>query len=160
MSIDPFTAAISLGEEAIKRIWPDETKRAEEMRKLEELRQNGDLAKLNAHVSLMLKQAEINLADAKSGSLFQSGWRPAAGWVGVVSLFCMYVPKAIVLTYIWSYQAFTVLERWDGTGNLVLPNFPNLGAADIIGLLGSLLGVAVMRTYEKEKGVDTKSIKK
>ena len=112
--------------------------------------------RLNAHVTLMFKQAEINLADAKSGNFFQSGWRPAVGWVGVVSLFCMYVPKAIVLTYIWSYQAFTVLERWDGTGNLVLPNFPNLGAADIIGLLGSLLGVAVMRTYEKEKGVDTK----
>ncbi len=160
MSVDPLTAAFSLGEAAIKRIWPDETKRAEELRKLKELEQNGDLAKLNAHVSLMLKQAEINLADSKSGSFFQSGWRPAVGWVGVVSLFCMYVPKAIVLTYIWSYQAFTVLERWDGTGNLVLPNFPNLGAADIIGLLGSLLGVAVMRTYEKEKGVDTKSIKK
>lgn len=160
MSVDPFSAAFSLGEAAIKRIWPDEAKQAEELRKLKELEQSGDLAKLNAHVSLMLKQAEINLSDSKSGSFFQSGWRPAVGWVGVVSLFCMYVPKAIVLTYIWSYQAFTVLERWDGTGNLVLPNFPNLGAADIIGLLGSLLGVAVMRTYEKEKGVDTKAIKK
>ena len=35
MSIDPFTAAISLGEAAINRIWPDKNKRAEEMRKLE-----------------------------------------------------------------------------------------------------------------------------
>jgi len=32
-------------------------------------------------------------------------------------------------------------------GNLVLPNFPNLGASDIIGFLGSLLDVAVMRSY-------------
>lgn len=156
MSLDPITAALSLGEAAINRIWPDKNKRAEEMRKLEELRQDGDLAKLQAHVQLMLKQAEINLADAKSGNWFQSGWRPAAGWVGVVSLFCMYVPKAVVMTYIWSYQAFTILERWNGTGNLVLPAFPNLGAADIIGLLGSLLGVAAMRTYEKKVGVNTK----
>lgn len=156
MSLDPITAVLSLGEAAINRIWPDPAKRAEEMRKLKELEQNGDLTKLQAHVQLMLKQAEINLADAKSGSWFQSGWRPAAGWVGVISLFCMYVPKAVVMTYIWSYQAFTILERWDGTGNLVLPAFPNLGAADIIGLLGSLLGVAAMRTYEKKVGVNTK----
>lgn len=44
-----------------------------------------------------------------------------------------------------------------GTARVI---YHNLGAADIIGLLGSLLGVAVMRTYEKEKGVDTKVIKK
>lgn len=156
MSLDPITAVLSLGEAAINRIWPDPSKRAEEMRKLKELEQSGDLAQLNAHVSLMLKQAEINLADAKSGNWFQSGWRPAAGWVGVISLFCMYVPKAIVMTYIWSYQALTILSRWDGTGNLVMPAFPNLGAADIIGLLGSLLGVAAMRTYEKKVGVDTR----
>jgi len=80
--------------------------------------------------------------------------------VGVVSLFCMYVPKAIVMTYIWSYQAFTVLERWDGTGNLMLPNFPNLGATDMIALIGSLLGVAAMRSHDKVKGVDTKAVKK
>lgn len=42
-------------------------------------------------------------------------------------------------------------------GNLVLPNFPNLGASDIIGLLGSLLGVSVMRSYEKKVCVDTRS---
>jgi hypothetical protein len=156
MSFDPLSAALSLGEAAINRIWPDETKRAEEMRKLKELEQKGDLAQLNAHVSLMLKQAEINLADANSSSKFQSWWRPAVGWVGVISLFCMYVPKAIVMTYIWSYQAFTVLERWDGTGNLMLPSFPNLGATDMIALIGSLLGVAVMRSHDKVKGVQSK----
>lgn len=157
MAVDPFTALLSVGESVIERIWPDANKRAEEMRKLEELRQKGDLAEMQAQVNLLLKQAEINLADAKSGSKFQAWWRPAVGWVGVISLFCMYVPKAIVMTYIWSYQAFTILERWDGTGNMILPAFPDLGAADIIGLLGSLLGVAAMRSWDKMKGTDSKT---
>lgn len=156
MSIDPLTAAFSLGEAAIERIWPDETKRAEEMRKLEELRQNGDIARLEAQVQLLLKQAEINLADANSGYRFQAWWRPAVGWVGAISLFCMYIPKAIVITYIWSYQAFTVLERWDGTGNLAMPLFPDLGATDMIALIGSLLGIAAMRSHDKVKGVASK----
>lgn len=156
MSILGVDDILETGLAIADRIWPDPTKKAEEQRKLLELHQNGDLAKLNSHVSLMLKQAEINLADSKSGSFFQAGWRPAAGWVGVISLFCMYVPKAIVMTYIWSYQALTILSRWDGTGNMVLPAFPNLGATDIIGLLGSLLGVAVMRTYEKKSGINTR----
>lgn len=156
MAVDPFTAALELGESVINRIWPDANKRAEEMRKLKELAQKGDLAELNAKVALLMKQAEINLADAKSGSKFQAWWRPAVGWVCVVSLFCMYVPKAVVLTYMWIYQAFTILERWDGTGNLILPMFPDLGATDIIGLLGSLLGVAAMRSWDKMKGTDSK----
>lgn len=156
MAVDPFTALLSVGESVIERIWPDANKRAEEMRKLEELRQKGQLEEMQAHVNLLLKQAEINLADAKSGSKFQAWWRPSVGWVAVISLFCMYVPKAVVMTYIWSYQAFTILERWDGTGNLVLPAFPDLGATDIIGLLGSLLGVAAMRSWDKLKGTDSK----
>ena len=60
MGGDPLTAILNVGQAVIERIWPDPNKRAEEMRKLEEIRQNGDIAELEAHVSLMIKQAEIN----------------------------------------------------------------------------------------------------
>ena len=156
MSLDPLTAVFDLGKAAIERIWPDETKRAEEFRKLEELRQQGDLAELNSHVQLMLKQAEINLADAKSGKWFQSGWRPAIGWVGALSLALMYIPKAVVMTALWTTQAIVIIQGWDGVGELVIPVFPDLGVSDIIGLLMSMLGVAAMRSFDKTKGVDTK----
>jgi hypothetical protein len=86
MSFDPLTAAFEIGKTAIEKIWPDPTKRAEELRKLEQLRQDGDIQRLNAHVKLMLAQANINLEDAKRGGVFQAGWRPAIGWVGAVSL--------------------------------------------------------------------------
>ena len=39
MSIDPLTSILNLGKSVIERIWPDANKRAEEMRKLEELKQ-------------------------------------------------------------------------------------------------------------------------
>jgi len=156
--MDPLSisALIKAGEMAINRICPDPLQQAEEQRKLTELAQKGDLAALNAHVQLMIKQAEINLADAKSSSLFQAGWRPAIGWVGAVSLALMYIPKALVMTYMWSYQALTILNQWDGTGNLIMPKFPDLGVSDIIGLLMSMLGVAAMRSYDKKNKTDTK----
>lgn len=156
MSFDPITAAFDLGKIAIEKLFPDKTKRAEEMRKLEELRQNGDLAELNAHVQLMLKQAEINLADAKSGKWWQSGWRPAIGWVGALSLALMYIPKAVVMTTIWTWQCYVMLTQATDPSVIILPVFPDLGVSDIIGLLVSMLGVATLRTYDKKQGTDTK----
>lgn len=148
---------LDIGKSAIERIWPDPIKRAEEMRKLEELHQKGDLAQLDAHVKLMLAQAEINKMDAQSSNKFQSGWRPAIGWVGALSLALMYIPKALVMTYIWTYQALTILNGWDGQTELIIPNFPDLGVSDVIGLLVSMLGVAAMRSFDKAKGTDTKN---
>lgn len=156
MAITPIDAILETGLAVVERIWPDPIKKAEEQRKLIELHQNGDLAELNAHIELMLKQSDINLADAKSGNFFQSGWRPAIGWVGSISLALMYIPKALVMTYMWSYQALTILNQWDGTGVLHMPAFPDLGVTDIIGLLMSMLGVAAMRSYDKKNNIDTR----
>ncbi len=60
MSFDPLSAAFELGKTAIDKIWPDPIQRAQELRKLEEMRQNGNLAELNAHVQLMLAQIKVN----------------------------------------------------------------------------------------------------
>lgn len=147
---------IELGTMAINKIWPDPVKQAEEQRKLAELAQKGNLEELQAHVTLMLGQLDINKIDAKSSGWFQANWRPSIGWVGSVSLALMYIPKALVMTYIWTYQSITLLGEWDGTGNLNIPAFPDLGVSDVIGLLMSMLGVAAMRSYDKKNGIDTK----
>lgn len=156
--MDPITisALMKAGEMAINRIWPDPVRQAEEQRKLLELQQTGDLAALSAHVQLMLKQAEINLADARSANWFQASWRPAIGWVGALSLALAYIPKAMVITYVWGVQAVTMLNKWDGVSMLTIPPFPDLGVSDVIGLLVSMLGVAAMRSYDKKNGIDTK----
>lgn len=158
MSFDPISAAFDIGKTAIERIWPDPIRRAEEIRKLEELRQNGDLAQLNAHVQLMLGQLEVNKAEAQHKSIFVAGWRPAVGWVGAISLCAMYIPKALVMTAFWVYQSYLVLNPTEGVVIPELPEFPDLGTGDIIGLLMSILGVGAMRSFDKMKGTQTDSI--
>ena len=156
MSIDPLTAALDIGKSLISRIWPDPKDQAEQMYKLAQLELNADLAELNAFIVGMQGQLRINEADAKSGNIFQAGWRPAIGWVGAVSLALMYIPKSLVMTYIWSKQSLTILSTWDGVSALLVPAFPDLGVSDIIGLILSMLGVAGMRSFDKMKGTDTK----
>lgn len=161
MSLDPLSAAFDLGKTAIERIWPDPVKRAEEMRKLEEIRQQGDLAQLNAHVQLMLGQIGINTVEAQHKSLFVAGWRPGIGWVGVVSLACLYIPKALVMTAAWSYQTYLLFSNFDpstGAAFPAMPAFPDLGVTDLIGLLMSMLGVGIMRSIDKANKVQTDRI--
>ena len=70
MSFDPLSALLDLGKSAIDKIWPDPIKRAEELRKLKEIEQKGDLAELNAYVSNLSGQLAINAAEAKHKSIF------------------------------------------------------------------------------------------
>jgi hypothetical protein len=101
-------------------------------------------------------QLEINKIEAGHPSIFVAGWRPAIGWVAAGSLALMYIPKAIVMTFIWTYKCYVLLSE---DINAVIPDFPNLGTMEIIGLVASMLGVAGMRSYDKLKGSDTKKIK-
>lgn len=147
---------LDIGKGLISRIWPDPKEQAEQLFKLQELEQKGDLAELQAHVTLLQGQLAINLEDAKSGNFFQSGWRPSIGWVGSLSLALMVIPKALVMTYIWSYQNIVLLENWDGVKAITITPFPDLGTGDVIALLGSMLGVAAMRSFDKKQKTDTK----
>jgi hypothetical protein len=156
MSLDPLTAAFDIGKSILTRVWPDPKEQALQLFKLEELKQNGDLAQLNAHVQSMAGQLQINLADAKSGSIFQAGWRPAIGWVGAVSLALMYIPKAIVMTVIWTWQNIVMLSQSTNVYQVTMIPFPNLGAGEVIGLLGSMLGVAILRSHDKKNNTDTR----
>jgi len=64
MSFDPLTAALDVGKSLIEKIWPDPVKQSQEIRKLQELHQRGDLAILNAEVQLLLGQINVNKAEA------------------------------------------------------------------------------------------------
>ncbi len=108
---------------------------------------------------LMQGQVEINKIEAASPDRYVAGWRPFIGWVGGVALGMVYIPKALVLTGVWTYQAVVIVSQWSGTAPPpMLPAYPDLGVTDLLGLLGSLLGFGVMRSYDKTKGVDTKAI--
>ena len=143
INIDP-TAAIGKGVDLINnvvnKIWPDKTEQEKQ-----------EIANAFA---LMQGQIDINKIEAASPSFWNSGWRPGAGWVCVVSLGLTYIPKALVLTFMWGMQAWTILHHPDVHGNFAtLPPYPDLGITDLFGLLGTLLGVGGLKTFERAKGV-------
>jgi hypothetical protein len=108
---------------------------------------------------LQYGQIETNKVEAAHPSIFVAGWRPAAGWVAAISLGMVYIPKALVMTGIWAYQAIVLVGQWNGIGTPpTVPEFPDLGVTDLIGLLLALLGLAGVRSFDKTKGADTKRI--
>ena len=58
--ITEIATLFSVGENLINKFFPDPNQRAEQLHKLKELEQKGDLALLNAHVQQMIGQLEIN----------------------------------------------------------------------------------------------------
>ena len=144
MSFDPATALFELGKTAIEKIWPDPTQRAKELRLLETIRQTGDLARLDAHVKLMVGQMEINKVEASSKSLFIAGWRPFVGWACGFSL--------VYVSIIEPIARFIMLAN-DYTGE-----FPIIDTSLTIQVLLGMLGIAGMRSFDKSKGVETNKL--
>lgn len=122
----------SVGKVAGDLITTDKEKRELDLRE-KEIDQRIDLA-----------QIDLNKTEAATGSLFNGGWRPAIGWTCAISLFCYYVPYVLAATILWVWQVIQ-------TGQLVVR--PDLGIADLMGLVMAMLGMSTLRTVEKFKKV-------
>lgn len=108
----------------------------------ERLQAQAVLEKLRQHPDEL--QVELNKVEAASSSVFVAGWRPAIGWVCAASLAVYYIPRFVVGTAMWCGAAW---------GQQSLPPMPEMGIGDILGLVGSLLGMSWLRTAEKRAGV-------
>ena len=84
-------------------------------------------------------QIEINKEEAKSTSLFVSGWRPAVGWI------CAFGCA-------WAFVLKPLLD-WGVTVAGSVVKLPELQTGELMSLLLGLLGMGTLRTYEKFKGV-------
>ena len=90
-------------------------------------------AQLNREFKLLEGQLAINLADAKSGSFWQSGWRPLVAWGCGLGL--------LLHVFVFSIAKLVAPE-------LVLPDIDtNL----LMGMLAPLLGLGGMRSFDKQK---------
>jgi hypothetical protein len=145
MSFDPLSAAFDLGKSAIERIWPDPIKQAEEIRNLEALKQSGNLAKLDAHVKIILAQLNINANEAKHKSVFVAGWRPFIGWTGGAAMAYQFILYPILLWVI----AFAYPE-------VTAP--PVLETGALFSIVTGMLGVGAMRSFDKKNGTQTDNI--
>jgi hypothetical protein len=126
------------------------TKLADDLITTDEERGKMALDDRRIDAGLLMGQMEVNKVEAASASFWTSGWRPYIGWVGGTALGLVYIPKALAMTGIWVYQAYVILHAWNGAGPVpVLPVYPDLGVTDLIGLVGTMLGMSGLRTKEK-----------
>jgi hypothetical protein len=97
------------------------------------------MAERQAH-ELSLAQIEVNKAEAASGSLFRGGWRPFIGWVCGIAFAYHFVIQPFLL-FIVALTGATI------------PMLPEFDMSTLMTVLGGLIGLGGLRTFEKYKGV-------
>ena len=88
----------------------------------------------------LLAQLEINKAEAASGSLFKGGWRPFVGWTCGIAFAYHFVIQPLLI-FIFAYIG------------LETPDLPKFDVGTLLPVLGGLLGIGGLRSYEKTKGL-------
>jgi len=136
----------SLAKDIRTAITGDEPLTADQKLKLSEMASALETAALAADIEVIKGQTAINMEEAKSDSLFKSGWRPAVGWVCVAGLAFTFVLKPLLP---WSVQVVCQIFGYVSA----LPVMPDIPMGDLITLLVGLLGLGGMRTFEKLRGV-------
>jgi hypothetical protein len=132
MAYDPISAALDLGSRIIDRLWPNADEANKAKLELFKLQQAGELAEITA-------QLKVNEIEAANPSLFVSGWRPAVGWICASALAMQFV-AAPIGTWVAALAGHPVV-------------FPNLDMGTLLTLLGGMLGLGGLRTFEKVNGV-------
>ena len=89
---------------------------------------------------IALAQIEVNKAEAASGSLFKGGWRPAVGWVCAIAFAYHFIIKDLIIFG----ASFAGIE---------VPELPEFDMGTLLTVLGGMLGIGGLRTYEKQKGL-------
>lgn len=125
MDVIGLGAVSDLANTVINKIWPDKTE--------------AEKQQLAAAVMVVQGQIDINKEEAKSPSVFVSGWRPAIGWVCGTACAWNWVglPIAKLLLTLWGHPV--TLSPADLT--------------EMMPILLGMLGLGSLRTMEKINGV-------
>ena len=157
MSFDPISAAFDVGKTIIEKIWPDPVAQAREIRLLQELKQTGNLAAMNAKVALLTGQMGINAKEAEHKSVFVAGWRPFIGWVGGFALAYQFIGYPLLL-WAWTIaDPHTAITIAFPQSEPILPP-PVLDGTELYTIILGMLGIGAMRSFDKVKGTATQSI--
>lgn len=117
----------------IGKFVPDETE------KLKLAHEIATLAEKQGH-AIAMAQIEVNKTEAASNSTFKGGWRPFIGWVCGTAFAYHFVLQPLLI-FIMTYAGHPI------------PNLPEFDMASLMTVLGGLLGLGGLRTFEKYKGV-------
>ena len=89
---------------------------------------------------LALAQVKVNAAEAASGSLFKGRWRPCIGWICGIAFGYHFVLQPVIIFVV----ALVGIE---------IPELPEFDMGTLLTVLGGMLGIGGLRTYEKQKGL-------
>lgn len=92
-----------------------------------------------AELGLIQGQLEINRIEAASESVFVAGWRPFCGWVGGIGL-----AYAAIIEPLLRFGAQVVFGY--------LGSFPTIDTMLTLQILMGMLGLAGMRSFDKQAG--------
>lgn len=127
--------------DGVLKLIPDNNARAQAKEQFE-----GQI--LNAMTSLVEGQLRINEQEARHGSIFVAGWRPAVGWICAFALGWNFILQPLLL-----YVAWMIPE------GAKLAEAPQLNTGELMTVLLGMLGLGGLRTYEKRIGVARKELK-
>lgn len=127
---------------AVARFKADPTQVAQFDAELEQAKQQLLQMGLQADQAIAIAQAKINEIEAASLSKFAAWWRPAIGWVCASAYAYTFVLQPLLIFLITALQI-----------PLKQDQLPNIPVSEMSVVLMGMLGLGVMRTYEKTKGV-------
>jgi hypothetical protein len=97
------------------------------------------MADKHAH-DIALAQIELNKVEASSPSIMKSGWRPFIGWTCGIAFAYHFVMQPLLV-----FILVAVGEP--------VPALPEFDMGALMTVLGGMLGLGGLRTFEKYKGV-------
>lgn len=139
LDISGIGSILDIGGKIIDRVWPDPQQAAAAKLELMKQQQAGAFKEMDAALALAQGQMDVNKVEAASSSIFVSGWRPNIGWICGGALAWNYILRPMVI-------AIATLS-----GHPV--DLPSAEMGELMPILGALLGLGGLRTFEKVKGV-------
>lgn len=125
-SLTGIDSVADLASNVIDKIWPDKGE--------------AERQQLAATVAIIQGQLKVNEAEAANPSIFTSGWRPFIGWVCGSALVYHYIARPL-LPWVLAVLGVTA------------PTLPGLDMGDLFTVLGTMLGMGSLRSFDKKNGV-------
>lgn len=125
MAFDPISTVFEIGSKIIDRVIPDKNAAREAKEELAKMRLGGDL-------TVIAGQLAINKIQAGHKSIFVSGARPATLWICNIGL-------------LFNVVLLPFFDIW--------LEVPVVDPALLYPILGALLGIGGMRSFDKKNGV-------
>ena len=126
MSLAAIDGIASLASNVLDRFFPNKTEQEKQ--------------EITMAMMVIQGQIDTNKVEAANPNMFVAGWRPYVGWVCGTGFAIQFVVAPIA--------------EWGAALAGHPMKFPQLDMGTLLTLLGGMLGIGGLRTFEKTKGVN------